>query len=75
MIGERRCALELGSDSLGDHSHGHEQRLAYGNSVKLSAWVQHDFKNDFTQLVPIVAGYRMTFTDTVIEAKTPKSLV
>ena len=37
---------------------------AYGNSVKLSTWVQHDFKNDFTQLVPIVAWYRMTFTDT-----------
>jgi len=37
---------------------------AYGNSVKLSAWVQHDFKNDFQQLVPVVAWYRMTFTDT-----------
>jgi hypothetical protein len=40
---------------------------AFGDSAKLSAWVQHDFKDDFkdfTQLFPVVAWYRMTFTDT-----------
>ena len=39
---------------------------AYGNSVKLSGWIQHDFKDDFKDFrqLPIVAWYRMTFTDT-----------
>jgi hypothetical protein len=42
---------------------------AFGNSVKLSGWVQHDFKDDLKDYVkedlrPIVAWFRMTFTDT-----------
>jgi hypothetical protein len=42
---------------------------AYGDSVKLSTWVQHDFKDDLKDylkedLRPIVGWFRMTFTDT-----------
>ena len=35
---------------------------AFGNSVKLSSWVQYDLAHDFT--IPVVTWYRMTFTDT-----------